>query len=158
MKRRKERKMTTSEKEVPAVDDVKAMQEVFYKKIREAGGTKAFLQGGDFIQNLMKSAFQALLDVEMQEHLGYEKHDKDGKDTTNSRNGKGRKKVRGDFGEVDIETPRDREGTFEPQLIKKRQTSIGNFSDKVVSLYTRGSSTRIWRERSGTAVSGTQEA
>jgi transposase-like protein len=108
--------------------------------VKAAGGTKEFLKGGDFIQNLIKSAFQSLLNVEMDEHLGYERHVRS--EGTNARNGKKSKTIRGDFGEVEIETPRDRDGSFDPQIIKKRQTSVGNFSDKIVSLYARGMSTR----------------
>lgn len=78
----------------------------------------------------------------MEEHLGYPKHAPEGKNTGNSRNGKDSKKIRGDFGELEIETPRDRDGSFEPDVIKKRQCSVGNFSDKIVSLYARGLTTR----------------
>ncbi len=78
----------------------------------------------------------------MEEHLGYEKNDRESKETPNSRNGKGNKKIRGDFGEVELETPRGREGTFDPKIVKKRQSSVGNFADKVVSLYARGMTTR----------------
>jgi putative transposase len=60
----------------------------------------------------------------------------------NSRNGATPKRVRSDFGEIDIETPRDRNSSFEPKVVAKRQTSVGNFSEAVVSLYARGMTTR----------------
>jgi transposase-like protein len=126
--------------EESSVFDAKAFESVLKAQVKAAGGTKEFLKGGDFIQNLVKSAFQSLLNVEMDEHLGYERYDRS--EGTNARNGKKSKTIRGDFGEVEIETPRDRDGSFDPQIIKKRQTSIGNFSDKIVSLYARGMSTR----------------
>lgn len=126
--------------EEPSVFDAKAFESALKAQVKAAGGTKEFLKGGDFIQNLVKSAFQSLLDVEMDEHLGYERHVRS--EGTNARNGKKSKTIRGDFGEVEIETPRDRDGSFDPQIIKKRQTSVGNFSDKIVSLYARGMSTR----------------
>lgn len=126
--------------EEPSVFDAKAFESALKAQVKAAGGTKEFLKGGDFIQNLVKSAFQSLLNVEMDEHLGYERHVRS--EGTNARNGKKSKTIRGDFGEVEIETPRDRDGSFDPQIIKKRQTSVGNFSDKIVSLYARGMSTR----------------
>lgn len=144
MKRKRNEKMETVKKDVnteeSSVFDAKAFESVLKAQVKAAGGTKEFLKGGDFIQNLVKSAFQSLLNVEMDEHLGYERYDRS--EGTNARNGKKSKTIRGDFGEVEIETPRDRDGSFDPQIIKKRQTSIGNFSDKIVSLYARGMSTR----------------
>ncbi len=131
--------------EVPAgasVFDTKAFEAALKAQVKAAGGTKEFYKKGDFIQSLVKTAFQSLLNAEMEEHLGYDKHAPEGRNSGNSRNGKGRKKVRGDFGEVEIETPRDREASFDPQLIKKRETNIGNFADKIVSLYARGMTTR----------------
>lgn len=144
MKRKRNEKMETVKKDVnteeSSVFDAKAFESVLKAQVKAAGGTKEFLKGGDFIQNLVKSAFQSLLNVEMDEHLGYERYDRS--EGTNARNGKKSKTIRGDFGEVEIETPRDRDGSFDPQIIKKRQTSVGNFSDKIVSLYARGMSTR----------------
>jgi len=144
MKRKRNEKMETVKKDMnteePSVFNAKAFESALKAQVKAAGGTKEFLKGGDFIQNLVKSAFQSLLNVEMDEHLGYERHVRS--EGTNARNGKKSKTIRGDFGEVEIETPRDRDGSFDPQIIKKRQTSVGNFSDKIVSLYARGMSTR----------------
>jgi transposase-like protein len=78
----------------------------------------------------------------MEEHLGYPKYAPEGRGSGNSRNGANTKTVRGDFGEVAIETPRDRNGEFDPKIVAKRQTSVGNFSEAVISLYARGLSTR----------------
>ena len=130
---------TTTE---PSEFDTKAFTEALLKQVKAAGGTKAFYKQHDIIKELTRATYQALLDAEMEEHLGYEKNDRESKDTPNSRNGKGSKKIRGDFGEVELETPRDRKGTFDPQIVKKRQSSVGNFTDKVVSLYARGMTTR----------------
>jgi len=129
-------------KEEVATFDAKAFEAALKAQVKAAGGTAAFYQKHDVIKELAKVTFQALLDAEMEEHLGYEKNDRDRKETTNARNGRGKKRVRGDFGEVEIETPRDREGSYAPQLIKKRERSVGKFSDKVVSLYARGLTTR----------------
>ncbi len=83
------------------------------------------------------------LSAEMDAHLGYERHAKaaDGR-RANARNGTIPKRLKGTFGEVQIATPRDRAGTFEPLLVKKRQTRLGDFEDKILALYARGMSTR----------------
>lgn len=83
------------------------------------------------------------LSAELDAHLGYERHDKavDGR-RTNARNGTVPKRLKGTFGELQIATPRDRAGTFEPRLVKKRQTRLGDFEDKILALYARGMSTR----------------
>jgi len=148
-KRKRNKKMkskvkTEEESASPTVFDSKAFTEGLKAQVKAAGGTKAFYAQNDIIKQLTKMTFQAMLETEMEEHLGYAQNDRDAKteSKSNSRNGKSTKKVRGDFGELEIETQRDRDGTFEPQLIKKRQTSVGNFTDKIISLYSRGMTTR----------------
>lgn len=79
------------------------------------------------------------LEAEMQAHLGHGRHRKaDG----NPRNGKSRKTVQSTVGELQIETPRDREGTFEPQLLPKRQVRLAGMEEKILSLYAKGMTTR----------------
>jgi putative transposase len=78
----------------------------------------------------------------MAEHLGYEKHDPEGNNSGNSRNGATLKTLKGDFGTVEIETPRDRNGEFEPRIVKKNQTRWAGFDDKILSMYSRGMSVR----------------
>jgi transposase-like protein len=111
------------------------------KHVLENGGTKAF-NGQEFIQELVKNTFQALLQAEMSEHLGYDKNDPQGKNSGNTRNGTDSKMIRGDFGQIEIEVPRDRNSSFEPQIVKKRESNVGMFSEKVISLYARGMTTR----------------
>lgn len=94
------------------------------------------------VQGLVKQTLEAFLEVEMEEHLGYAHHAIQGRGSGNSRNGSTSKTVRGDFGEVVIATPRDRNGEFEPKIVAKRQTTVDNFSETVISLYARGMSTR----------------
>lgn len=95
---------------------------------------------------LLKQLFKALLEramgAELTDHLGYEKHDPAGHNTGNSRNGKTSKKLKGDFGEIELETPRDRNGTFEPKIVAKGQTRFTGFDEKILSMYSRGMSTR----------------
>ena len=121
----------------PTADFKKSLMD----QVRAAGGTQA-IDTKQLFQKLVKETLEALLELEMEEHLGYPKHDAAGRGTGNSRNGASSKTVRGDFGEIDIETPRDRNSSFEPKIVAKRQSSIGNFNQVVISLYARGMTTR----------------
>lgn len=96
----------------------------------------------DLLKQITKAVLERAMQAEMSEHLGYEKHDPAGANSGNSRNGTTRKTVKGDFGEVEIETPRDRNGEFELKIIGKRQTRWTGFDEKILSLYARGMSTR----------------
>jgi putative transposase len=91
---------------------------------------------------LLKLTVERAMGAEMDEHLGYEKHALDGKNSGNSRNGHSKKTLKGDFGEVEIKTPRDRNATFEPQLIRKGQTRFTDFDSQILALYARGMTTR----------------
>ena len=83
------------------------------------------------------------LSAELDAHLGYERHAKAPEgERPNTRNGSTKKRMKGTFGALEVTTPRDRAGTFEPQLVKKRQTRLGDFEDKILALYARGMSTR----------------
>ena len=75
------------------------------------------------------------------DHLGYEKHAPDGRNRGNSRNGKTTKTLKDDKGDLPVEIPRDREGSFDPKLIRKYQTRWPDFDDKIISMYARGMST-----------------
>lgn len=94
------------------------------------------------LQQLTKAVLERALQGEMTHHLGYEKHDATGNNSGNSRNGKSKKTIKGKRGQVEIEVPRDRESSFEPQLIKKGQTRKDFFDDKIVSMYARGMTCR----------------
>ena len=94
------------------------------------------------LKQLTKRLVENALEGEMTEHLGYEPHASEGRNTGNSRNGKGEKTVHTESGSVEIEVPRDRAGTFDPKLVRKRQRRLEGFDDKVLSLYARGMSTR----------------
>ncbi len=82
------------------------------------------------------------MQVEMSEHLGYKKHDSSGDNSGNSRNGSSGKTLKGDFGELPIEVPRDRNFKFEPKIIPKGKTRLDGFNEKMLSLYARGMTTR----------------
>jgi len=92
------------------------------------------------LQHMINRSLQAELDA----HLGYEPHDKaePGAPRPNTRNGKSRKTVQSEVGELTIETPRDRDGSFAPQLVKKRQVRLAGMEDKILTLYAKGMTTR----------------
>jgi len=92
-----------------------------YKKPEDLIGETGLLK------QLTKALMERALGAELTEHLGYEKHDPAGYNSGNSRNGTGSKTVAGDFGEIVVETPRDRNGTFEPQILRKHQTRLDGF-------------------------------
>jgi putative transposase len=94
------------------------------------------------LTQITKAVVERALQGEMTEHLGYGKHDPAGNNSGNSRNGVTRKKIKGDFGELELEGPRDRNGEFEPQIIMKNQTRWTGFDDKILSMYARGMTTR----------------
>jgi putative transposase len=94
------------------------------------------------LKQLTKALLERAMQAELTDHLGYEKHDPVGYKSGNSRNGKTGKKLKGDFGEIELETPRDRNGTFEPKIIAKNQTRWTGFDDKILSMYARGMTTR----------------
>ena len=124
----------------PALDS-KTFKQLLMDQVRAHGGTES-VNTKQVFQNLVKDTLEAFLELELEQHLGYAKHDAEGRGSGNSRNGATPKMVRGDFGEIAIETPRDRNSSFEPKIVAKRQTSVGNFGEAVVSLYARGMTTR----------------
>jgi len=119
------------------------MDENLKRALREHLGKAKSSKGlSDMLQELFKEAVQELLQAEMEEHLGYEKHASNSSQFDNNRNGKTRKTIKSKFGKTEIEVPRDRDGTFEPQVIPKRKRIIEEIEDHVLSLYTHGLSTR----------------
>src|SRR5216683_2323281 len=107
-----------------------------YKKPEDILGEDGLLK------QLTKALLERARQAELTDHLGYEKHDPAGHNSGNSRNGATTKTLKGDFGEVPIETPRDRNGSYEPKIIGKNQTRFTGFDDKIISMYARGMSTR----------------
>ena len=93
-------------------------------------------------RQLLKLAMERVLAAELEDHLGYSKHSPEGRNSGNSRNGHSKKTLKGDFGELEINTPRDRNGEFEPQLIAKGSTRINKLDQQILALYARGMTTR----------------
>ena len=117
-------------------DKLKAVVSELAKDIK----TEADLS--DLTSQLVKLTVETALNKELDSHLGYEKHAPAGRNSGNSRNGNSPKTLKGKHGEVEIETPRDRNGVFEPQLVKKGQTRLTQFDSQILCLYAKGMSTR----------------
>ena len=124
--------MAEKEKEVDAMLD----------RLLEGKRPEEVIGAGGLLEDLTKRLLERALEGELTEHLGYEKHEAEGRDGGNSRNGRTRKRVKTDTAEVDIEVPRDRDGDFEPRLVAKGQRRLPGFDEKVIALYARGLTTR----------------
>jgi len=109
------------------------------KQIREGKGINIEDILDEF-KGMLREVYQTASEVELTDHLGYDKHNKS--DNSNYRNGHNKKRLRSKYGEIDVSIPRDRDGSFEPQLVKKRQTLIEGTEDLILSLYTKGMSVR----------------
>lgn len=110
--------------------------------IKDCKTPEDFFGENGLIKSFVKSVMESALNAELTTHLGYEKHDPAGYNTGNSRNGTTPKTIKGEFGEVELEVPRDRSGTYAPQLVPKHQTRFEGFDEKILSLYARGMTTR----------------
>ena len=126
--------MTVVKHDVP--DELVARLLADYRKPEDLMGENGLLK------RLTKLIVERALEAEMAEHLGHGKHEPVANPAGNTRNGKSRKTLKGEFGALPIEIPRDRHGTFEPQLIPKHQTRWTGFDDKILSLYARGMTVR----------------
>ena len=126
--------MTTKKHEVP--EELLSGLLANYKKPEDLIGENGLLK------QLTKLLVEKALDAELTEHLGHDRHESVANASGNTRNGKSKKTLKGEFGELPIEVPRDRHGSFEPQLIPKHQTRWSGFDDKIISLYARGMTVR----------------
>ena len=112
------------------------------KRIIEENGLKTMDEVDEFITQLEKEMVEAILEGEMDTHLGYPRYDRENKKTDNSRNGYTSKEVYGKSGKIRINVPRDRDSSFEPKLVRKREKDISNIEDIILLLYQKGLSTR----------------
>lgn len=110
--------------------------------LAECDNPQELLAEGGFLKQLTQSLIEKCLEAEMDNHLGYAKHQRHQKAKENHRNGKTRKQVTTEQGKMTLEIPRDRLSEFEPQLVKKGQTRLAGFDQKVLSLYARGMTVR----------------
>jgi putative transposase len=110
--------------------------------LTDYNGPESFWGKSGLFAQLKKRIVERALDAEMNEHLGYSKHDSAGNNSGNSRNGRGKKKVFLDSDQVEIAPPRDRDSSFEPQLIPKGENCFKGFDQKIIAMYARGMSVR----------------
>lgn len=96
----------------------------------------------DALRDILGPMFEAMLQGEMNSHLGYASNDHGFKETTNRRNGYTHKTLKSSMGEIEIDAPRDRNGSFDPQIIPKRSTDVSGIEEKVLSMYAKGMSQR----------------
>jgi putative transposase len=116
--------------------------ELIDELLKNCSDPREILGEGGLIKQLTKAIIERCLETELEAHLGYPKHGRREAGTANVRNGASRKKLKGEQGEIEIAVPRDRQASFEPQLIQKHQTRLDGFEDKILALYARGMTTR----------------
>ena len=119
----------------------KISNEVF-KRLIEDYNIKSTDDIKDMLKDLLGGTIQTMLEAEIEDNLGYSKHNYKEKITNNSRNGHSNKTVRSEYGTIDLDIPRDRNGEFEPQIIPKRQREITGIEGQILSLYSKGMSNR----------------
>ena len=107
----------------------------------EAQGVELLGPDG-LLSQITKAVLERALSEELTAHLGYEKHDPAGRGSGNNRNGSTPKQLLTDIGPIDLEVPRDRAGSFDPKIVRKGQTRLDGFNDRIVALYARGLTTR----------------
>lgn len=128
------KKQKTQEERHPILNQVLTPE--FLKQFKDSGELNSFME------QLYARAMEQMLEGEMDSHLGYEKHSPEGINSGNSRNGKTSKTVKTTLGEIDLEVPRDRNGSFEPVLIPKRSRKVEAIEEMIISLYARGMTVR----------------
>jgi putative transposase len=120
----------------------KFKEELLDELLKEYKKPDDLIGGQGILNQLKKALLERALKGEMNHHLGYSKYSQEGKNTGNSRNGMSTKKIITEDGELNLEIPRDRNGDFEPQIIKKNQRRFDGFDDKILSMYARGMTVR----------------
>ena len=114
----------------------------FEEDVSKAKSYEDLMGKNGAIKKLLKNTLEQILEVEMTDELGYDKHSVIGNNSGNSRNGKGSKRINTDNGEIDISVPRDRKGEFEPVIVKKYERNLGPIEDKIISMYAKGMTVR----------------
>ncbi len=130
MSRKKEKKhgeLTEGKKEIIS----KLLEEYDIESVQDIQSALADLLGG---------TIKGMMEAEMEEHLGYEKSARS--DSSNARNGYKKKKIRSSYGEFDVSVPQDRESSFEPKIVPKRQKDISQIDQRIIAMYARGMTTR----------------
>ena len=122
-------------------DPKKALKELAKARL-EAGNPIGLEELTGAFKEMFAEMFQPLFEAELEKDLGYSKYDQKSKKTDNSRNGYSKKKLKSDIaGEFEVKIPRDRNGEYEPQLVKKYQRDVSEIERKIISMYAKGMST-----------------
>lgn len=117
-------------------------KELLDELLQQVDNPEDLFGSGGLLKELTARLVERVLEAELTDHLGYEKHNPAGRNSGNNRNGYGKKTLKGEAGSLEIKVPRDRNGSFEPKLVEKRQSRMPTFDEKILSLYARGLSTR----------------
>jgi putative transposase len=117
-------------------------KEILDKLLADYKGPQDLIGEHGLLKQLTKALVERAMQAELTHHLGYEKHDPAGRGSGNARNGASKKTLKGDFGEAQIAVPRDRNGTFQPQIVPPHARRFTGFDDKILSMYARGMTTR----------------
>jgi len=117
-------------------------KEILDKLLADYKGPEDLIGEQGLLKQLTKALVERAMQAELTAHLGYKKHDPAGRGSGNARNGTSKKTLQGDFGEAEIEVPRDRNGSFQPQIVPPHERRFTGFDDKILSLYARGMTTR----------------
>ena len=121
-------------------DKQQALLEELLKDFK--GDARDIFGEGGLLKTIGKRALEAALEGELTHHLGYPPHDPSGRGSGNSRNGRTAKRLESESGSLDLEVPRDRNGSFEPRIVEKRQRRVAGLDETIVYLYAQGQSTR----------------
>ncbi len=116
--------------------------EVLNELLRDYQKPEDLLGQNGLLKELQKRLLEKAMGAELTVHLGYGKYDSEGRNSGNSRNGTSPKTIQGEFGKLELDTPRDRNGSFEPQILPKGQRRFEGFDQAIISLYARGLTTR----------------
>src|SRR5690348_15524260 len=117
-------------------------RELIDELLKEYPNPQDVLAEDGLLKQLSKAVIERCLETELDTHLGYAKHGRHGNASSNTRNGRSQKTVKGEQGQIEIDVPRDRQGSFEPQLVKKGQRRLEGFDEKILAMYARGMTTR----------------
>src|SRR5690242_18314594 len=117
-------------------------RELIDELLKDYPNSQDVLAEDGLLKQLTKAVIERCLETELDSHLGYPKHGRHGHADGNTRNGTSQKTMKGEQGHIEIEVPRDRQATFEPPIVKKGQTRLEGFDDKILALYARGMTTR----------------
>jgi putative transposase len=126
----------------PQERDMAIPKEVLDQLIADYKKPEDLIGENGLLKQLTKALLERAMQAEMTDHLGYPRNAPEGKNSGNSRNGSYKKKLKGDFGELDVAVPRDRNGSFDPVIVPKGETRFRGFDDKIISMYARGMTTR----------------